>query len=59
MNYANCWLPQLLGGMCKYQLKCSTLDDIPHGLADILKIAFDAAGYRLNSILGHRNSVKP
>ena len=36
-------LPQAPGGMCQYKVKLSTLDDIPHGLADILKAAFDAA----------------
>jgi len=44
MTYASCWHPQPPGGMCQYKVNFSTLDDIPHGLADILKIAFDAAG---------------
>jgi hypothetical protein len=36
-------LPQPAGGMCHYKIKLSALADIPSGLADILKTAFDAA----------------
>jgi hypothetical protein len=36
-------LPQPAGGMCQYKVKLSALADIPSGLADILKTAFDAA----------------
>jgi hypothetical protein len=30
--------------MCQYKVNFSTLADIPSGLTDILKAAFDAAG---------------
>jgi hypothetical protein len=37
-------LLQAPGGMCQYKVNFSTLTDIPSGLTDILKAAFDAAG---------------
>ncbi|MFM7188869.1 MAG: DUF5655 domain-containing protein [Armatimonadota bacterium] len=37
-------LQQPAGGMCQYKVKLSTLYDIPSGLIDILKMAFESAG---------------
>jgi len=37
-------LLQPAGGMCQYKVKLSSLADIPSGLADILKAAYDSAG---------------